>query len=82
MNTVKRRLDGKNPIVALNVDKLRRIAAEVGLSESELAAIAGIDHRQITRVVQKGQCAASTVEKLANALHVMDTDLMFLEAVA
>ena len=60
----------------LDVMKIIRLLAELGLTKSELATRSGVSRHQISTIIGRGTCAPKTAGKLAEGLGISVGEIM------
>jgi transcriptional regulator with XRE-family HTH domain len=62
--------------VEVNVDKLRELRINQGLSQRRLADLAGVANTSVWKIEQGGGANPATLKKLADVLGVRPVDLL------
>ena len=60
----------------LDVMKIMRMLAELGLTKSELAQKSGVSRQQISTIIGRGTCSPKTAGKLAAGLGIPVGEIM------
>lgn len=60
----------------LDVMKIMRMLAELGMTKSELAQKSGVSRQQISTIVGRGTCSPKTAGKLAAGLGISVAEIM------
>lgn len=60
----------------LDVMKIMRMLAELGMTKSELAQKSGVSRQQISTIVGRGSCSPKTAGKLAAGLGISVAEIM------
>jgi transcriptional regulator with XRE-family HTH domain len=66
----------ESPIVEVDVDKLRELRINQGLSQRRLADLAGVANTSVWKIEQGGGANPATLKKLADVLGVRPVDLL------
>jgi transcriptional regulator with XRE-family HTH domain len=64
------------PSVEVDVDKLRELRINQGLSQRRLADLAGVANTSVWKIEQGGGANPATLKKLADVLGVRPVDLL------
>ncbi len=66
----------ESPIVEVDVDKLRELRINQGLSQRRLADLAGVANTSVWKIEHGGGANPATLKKLADVLGVRPVDLL------